>query len=146
MTVTAAEAKAALEEIGRAKLPAAPDGTAAEAPALAMVTISRLLKDNNRLGDLVDILQARIVMLTNQKVGCCVFGWLSRPRQVECLTRLEEEQHITTQLQQETETIAEYIELYQKQRAAMAAFARDREQCAARAEDCMSGLAGASTR
>ena len=63
-----AVARQALESVGMEKLPVSPDGSMPDQSAVITVTIARLQKDRNRLQDLVDMLQSKVVHLTNQKV------------------------------------------------------------------------------
>jgi hypothetical protein len=48
--------------------------------------------------------------------------------QVDLLNKLEAEEHLTTQLALETDTIAQYIELYHTQRNALSIYVREKEK------------------
>ncbi len=49
-------------------LPAPPDGRPADRNSVVMVAIARLKKQNNRLFDQIDVLEAKIIDLTAAKV------------------------------------------------------------------------------
>ena len=93
------EAKKAMQRISSRSLPPGPDDKPPTLEAIVVVTISRLQRENSLLTDRNEMLQARVIQLMDEKV--------------RLLNRIEEEEHLTTQLSQETETIGEYIALYQ---------------------------------
>ena len=92
----------AMVDISKRSLPRGPDGAEPSMSSIVTVTISRLKRENALLNDRNEILQARIIHLMDEKVGL--------------LDRLEQEEAIATKLALETETIGEYIALYQQQR------------------------------
>ena len=100
-------AKAAMARVAQRSLPPGPDERPPTLEAIVIVTLSRLQRENNLLNDRNEQLQARLISLMDEKVAL--------------LTRIEEEEHITVQLQRETETIGEYIAIYQEQRQTFAA-------------------------
>lgn len=76
-----------------------PDDKPPSLDAIVIVTISRLQRENVLLNDRNEQLQAKLIHLMDEKV--------------RLLQKLEEEELLTAQLSQETETIGEYIALYQ---------------------------------